>query len=85
MKRKQDSVEQIVAALKQAELGMPGGGSDPATENLRAEVLPLEEGVCGLGIGSGPRTEATSGREFGSKSWLQSSAWTRRSCRMPPQ
>jgi putative transposase len=46
MKRKHFSVEKIVAVLKQAELGMPGGWSDSASRYSRADVLSLEEAIC---------------------------------------
>lgn len=45
MKTKRFSVEQIVACLKQAELGMP-----VADRDFGADVLPLEEAVCGYGV-----------------------------------
>ena len=57
MKRKRFSVEQIVAMLKQAELGVPGGtggGADPAGGDHRTNALSLKEAVQGIGNGSGP-------------------------------
>lgn len=60
MRRRQQSVEQIVAALKQAELGMPV--TDLIRQgDIRADVLSLEEAVRGPGIKPGPQTEAAPG------------------------
>ena len=39
MKRKRFSVEQIVAVLKQAELGLSGGGFGPSGRDYRADIL----------------------------------------------
>lgn len=50
VKRKCFSVESIVAALKQVELGMPGGSESPARD-LRGDVLSVEETVRWDAIG----------------------------------
>jgi hypothetical protein len=42
VRRKRFSVEQIAATLKQAEVGVPGGGLDPPSRDLGADVLSLE-------------------------------------------
>jgi putative transposase len=63
MKRKRFSVEQIVAVLKQAELGMPVGRYHPPGRHLGADVLSLEEALRWLAIGSGARAEGLAGRE----------------------
>ena len=49
MKRKRLSVEQIVAVLKQAEVGVPVGGVVPASGDHRADLLSMEEAACGIG------------------------------------
>lgn len=46
MKRKRFSVEQIVAVLKQAELGMPVAELVPGGDH-RADPVPLEKAVQG--------------------------------------
>ena len=62
VKRKRFSVEQIVAVLKQAELGMPVGADAPGW-NLGADVLSVEEAVRGAAVGPGPGVEAIAGGE----------------------
>ncbi len=44
MKRKRFSVEQIVAVLKQAEMGAPR--SDPSSGDCRIDVLSVEAALC---------------------------------------
>ena len=63
MKRKRFSVEQIVAVLKQAEVGVPSGGTDPAGGDQRADAVSLEEAVQGAGNRPGPAVQAAAGRE----------------------
>ncbi len=63
MKRKRFSVEQIVAVLKQAEIGSAGGGTDPAGGDQRADAVSLEEAVQGAGNRPGPPVQTTAGRE----------------------
>ena len=55
MKRKRFSVEQIVAVLKQVELGF-GCGFDPPGRHFRADFLPMEEAVLWVGVDPGSRT-----------------------------
>jgi putative transposase len=62
MKRKRFSVEQIVAVLKQAELGMPVADLIPSGDR-RADLLPLKEAVWRFAVRSGPRVQAAAGRE----------------------
>ena len=45
MKKKRFSVEQITAVLQQAGAGRPGRRSLSPGRDLRADVLPLEEGL----------------------------------------
>ena len=45
MKRKRFSVEQIVAIVKQAEMGAACAGVNPARGDQRADVLSLEEAI----------------------------------------
>jgi hypothetical protein len=49
VKRKRFSVEQIVAVLKQAEVGVAGGGADPPGGDHGADPLSLEEAVQDAG------------------------------------
>ena len=58
MKRKRYSTEQIVAILKQAEMGLAVVGPDPPDRDFGADVLPLEEAVWRAPVGAGPRVEA---------------------------
>ena len=51
MKKSQLTEEQIAVALHRHEAGSSVGGSDPQTESLGADLLPLEEEVWGLGPG----------------------------------
>ena len=62
MKGKRFSVEQIVAVLKQAELGMPVADLIRQV-GISEPILPLEEAVRRAGVRPGPRAEAASGRE----------------------
>jgi hypothetical protein len=62
MKRKRFSVEQIVAVLKQAELGMLVADLIPSGDR-RADLLPLKEAVWWFAVRSGPRVQAAAGRE----------------------
>jgi hypothetical protein len=50
VKRKRFSVEQIVAVLKQAELGMPVADLIRADRDLRADFLSVEEAVRRLAV-----------------------------------
>ncbi len=63
MKKKRFAVEQIVAILKQAELGIPIAGADPAGRHFRADVLSMEEEVHGAGGRSGTTVEANGRRK----------------------
>jgi hypothetical protein len=56
MKHKRFSVEQIIAVLKQADLGLPV--ADPAGRDFGADILPLEAAICWVGVGSGSRAQA---------------------------
>ena len=58
MKRKRFSVEQIVAVVKQAELGLPVAASS-ARSASRTNFLSLEEGIRRSGTGPGARIQAT--------------------------
>ena len=49
VKRKRFSVEQIVAVLKQVEVGSASGGTDPAGGDQRADAVSVEEAVQGAG------------------------------------
>jgi hypothetical protein len=63
MKKKRFSVEQIVAVLKQVELGVPVAEVIRKVGNQRADLLPLEEAVCWDGDGPGATDETTPGGE----------------------
>jgi hypothetical protein len=63
MKKKRFSIEQIVAVLKQAELGMPVADLIQQGGYLGTDVLPVEEAVRGDAVGSGARAQAAAGRE----------------------
>ena len=56
-----ETIEQIVAVLKQAELEIPVAGSYSAGWHSGTDVLPLEEAVWRTAIRSGARTLATTG------------------------
>lgn len=51
---KRFSLEQIVVVLKQAELGLPVADLTRRVGISEADLLPLEEAVCGPGDGPGP-------------------------------
>ena len=63
MKRKRYSVEQIVAILKQAEVGVPVAELIPPGRDLGADLLSLEEALRWAGGGPGPSAAAGAGRE----------------------
>ncbi len=63
MNRKRFSIEQIVAVLKQAELGMPVADLIRQVGISDADVLSIEEAIRRDAVGSGPRTQAVAGRE----------------------
>jgi hypothetical protein len=63
VKRKRFSVEQIVAVLKQAELGMAVADIIRQVGISEQNVLSLEEAVCRPTIGPGARVQAAPGRE----------------------
>jgi hypothetical protein len=46
MKKKRFGVEQIAGVLKQAEVGVPGGGTDSKSGHQRTDLLPMEGEVC---------------------------------------
>lgn len=52
------SVEQIVAVLKQADLGVPVAELIRKVGISEQDLLSMEEAVCWHGDGSGPSTEA---------------------------
>ncbi len=57
MRKKRLSVEQVVAVLKQAELGLPGGRGDPQDGHHRVHLLslwtalPLQAELALIGFG----------------------------------
>jgi hypothetical protein len=57
MKKKRFSTEQIVAVLKQAEMGL-------AVRDFRANLLPLEEAIWRTSVGTGPRAQAAGRGEW---------------------
>jgi hypothetical protein len=60
MKRKRFSVEQIVAVLKQGELGMPVADLTRQVGISEQTYYRWKEAICGPGVGPGPRAEAGS-------------------------
>lgn len=62
MKKKRFSVEQIVAVVKQAELGVPVAEVIRKGDQ-RADLLSMEEAVCWYGDGPGATDETTPGGE----------------------
>ena len=67
MKGKRFSVEQIVAVLKQAEMGVPVAEFDPSGRNHRTDVVSLEEAI----------TSSDASRRSGCSSYC---GWTRGIC-----
>ncbi len=63
MKKKRFSVEQIVAVLKQAELGVPVAEVIRKVGISEADLLSMEETVRWHGDGPGPSTETATGGE----------------------
>ncbi len=60
MSRRRHTPEQIITALREAEVGLAngktGGPSEPRTRDQRADVLPVAEGVWGDEGGPGARS-----------------------------
>lgn len=63
MRRKRFRVEQMIGALKQAEVGVPVAESDSEVRDQRAGVLPMESKVCRPGGGPDSSDGTAAGRE----------------------
>lgn len=77
MKRKQYSVEQIVAALKQAELGMPVADLVRQLGVSEQTYYRWKRLYAGLESNQVRELKQLQMRMRGSRSWSPSSAWTR--------
>jgi putative transposase len=63
VKKSKYTDEQIAFALKQAEVGTPGGGSVPQDGDIGCDVLQLAQEVWRPGAVRAASAEATGGRE----------------------
>ena len=83
MKRKRYSVEQIVAAVKQHDMGVPAGDIARYCGARRSTAGRSSMGAWGPPMYGNSRN---CGRRMpNSRSWWRNSAWTRRCCRRLPQ